>query len=167
MSDYIGTNEQLCSALNTLSGKAKMSQQDAAVAWGAAERIAELEAENDNRRAQIAALQAQLDHCLAERRSIVSHATMGQTDGDGMSLNAVSVAITALRHELYRDAQAQLAEALECVEAMNHTTIIGHAVQDGAIDDEYCDEFRDIHTSMIKTVLKARAIRAMKENGNE
>ena len=69
-------------------------------------------------------------------------------------IEAQAAQITAL--------QAQLAEALGCVEAMNHTTIFGHAVQDGAIDDEYCDEFRDIHTSMIETVLKARAIRAMK-----
>ena len=61
MSDYIGTNEQLCNALSTLSGKAKLSQQDAAVAWGAAERITELEAENDRLRGQVATARVALE----------------------------------------------------------------------------------------------------------
>ena len=125
------------------------------VGWHVSELIA-------SQAAQITDLQAQLDHVLAERRSIVSHATMGHTDGEGMSLNAVSVAITALRNELYRDAQAQLAEALDCVEAMDHTTIIGHAVQDCEIGDQYHDDFVDIHRAMIEAVQKARAIRTMK-----
>lgn len=35
-------------------------------------------------------------------RMIVSHATMGETTGEGMSVNDISVKITALRNELYQ-----------------------------------------------------------------
>lgn len=49
--------------------------------------------------ARIAALEV-------ERRMIVSHATMGNTDGDGMSVNAVSVHITRLRNQLLEDTRA-------------------------------------------------------------
>lgn len=48
---------------------------------------------------QSAELNAEL---VAERRNIVSHATMGATDGEGMSVNAICVEITRLRNELYK-----------------------------------------------------------------
>ena len=51
---------------------------------------------------------------------IVSHATMGNTDGEGMSVNDVSVQITALRNELYLEAKADrdtLAAANAALEA--------------------------------------------------
>lgn len=56
---------------------------------------------------------AEIARLMAERRMIVSHATMGQTDGEGLSVNAISVKITALRNELYQDgaARAEKAEA--------------------------------------------------------
>ena len=44
----------------------------------------------------------------AERRCIVSHATGGRTDGEGMSLNDVSVEITRFRNELIEDARTTL-----------------------------------------------------------
>lgn len=47
----------------------------------------------------IAALESKL-------RMIVSHATMGSTDGSGMSVNDICVQITAFRNDLYREAQA-------------------------------------------------------------
>lgn len=55
-------------------------------------------------KAQISALQARIQGMENERRMIVSHATMGQTDGEGLSVNDVSVRITQLRNELYRAA---------------------------------------------------------------
>ena len=51
----------------------------------------------------------------AERRMIVSHATMGGTDGEGMSVNAISVKVTDLRNELYQDAKTAASEALEAM----------------------------------------------------
>ncbi|WP_136682013.1 hypothetical protein [Falsirhodobacter xinxiangensis] len=42
-------------------------------------------------------------------RMIVSHATAGRTDGEGQSVNDICVQITALRNELWEDAQAALA----------------------------------------------------------
>ena len=42
-----------------------------------------------------------------ERRMIVSHATMGTTDGVGMSVNEISVRVTALRNKLYEDGIAR------------------------------------------------------------
>ena len=42
-----------------------------------------------------------------ERRMIVSHATMGTTDGAGMSVNEIGVRVTALRNELYEDGIAR------------------------------------------------------------
>jgi hypothetical protein len=41
----------------------------------------------------------------ADRRMIVSHATMGRIDGEGQSVNDVCVTITNLRNELYAEAQ--------------------------------------------------------------
>lgn len=42
---------------------------------------------------------------LQQRRMIVSHATMGRTDGEGQSVNDICVTITKLRNELYEEAQ--------------------------------------------------------------
>lgn len=44
---------------------------------------------------------------------IVSHATMGGTDGQGLSINDISVRVTALRNELYNNGieRAEAAEA--------------------------------------------------------
>jgi hypothetical protein len=55
---------------------------------------------------------AEIERLTQERRMIVSHATMGGTDGVGLSLNDISVRITALRNELYNDGKAR-AEAAE------------------------------------------------------
>lgn len=58
-----------------------------------------------------AALAAQGQEPVAEmrelhnqRRMIVSHATMGRTDGEGQSINDICVTITKLRNELYEEA---------------------------------------------------------------
>lgn len=55
---------------------------------------------------------AEIERLTQERQMIVSHATMGGTDGVGLSLNDVSVRITALRNELYNEGKAR-AEALQ------------------------------------------------------
>ena len=60
------------------------------------------EAERDTALARVAELEA-------DRRMIVSHATMGTTDGVGLSVNDISVKITALRNELYAEAKASAA----------------------------------------------------------
>ena len=58
-------------------------------------------------RAKLEALERENAELRAERRMIVSHATMGNTDGEGMSVNAVSVHITRLRNQLIEDARAR------------------------------------------------------------
>lgn len=40
-----------------------------------------------------------------QRRMIVSHATMGRTDGEGQTVDDICLTITKLRNELYREAQ--------------------------------------------------------------
>ena len=58
-----------------------------------------------NRRQPDAALVEALERIErleAERRCIVSHATMGHTTGDGMSLNDISVEISRQRNKLYQ-----------------------------------------------------------------
>ena len=49
---------------------------------------------------------AELARLQGRLRMIVSHATMGTTDGEGQSTNDICVQITALRNELYQDAKA-------------------------------------------------------------
>lgn len=59
------------------------------------------------------------EHARAERRNIISHATMGSTTGEGMSVNDVCVEITRQRNKLYQ-AGKNSAEA-ELVGASNRT----------------------------------------------
>jgi hypothetical protein len=56
--------------------------------------------------AELASLRAELEQVKGDMRMVVSHATMGRTAGDGMSVNDISVKITALRNELFKDAMA-------------------------------------------------------------
>lgn len=56
---------------------------------------------------KVEAMQWEMAKLRAERRMIVSHATMGGTDGEGMSVNAVSVEITRLRNHLIEDTRAR------------------------------------------------------------
>lgn len=56
---------------------------------------------------QLEAMEREMAEKDAERRMIVSHATMGGTDGEGMSVNAVSVEITRLRNQLMEDTRAR------------------------------------------------------------
>ena len=71
--------------------------------------------ERDALRGELARLtagrDAEIARLTAERRMIISHATMGGTDGDGLSVNAVSVQITALRNELYQDGKSRAEKA--------------------------------------------------------
>lgn len=55
------------------------------------------------------ALEAQVEAREDRLRMIISHATMGQTDGADMSVNDICVMITELRNGLYRDAQERAA----------------------------------------------------------
>jgi hypothetical protein len=55
---------------------------------------------------RIAELEKERDGLVQDRRMIVSHATAGETDGEGMSVNEVSVRITMLRNRLWNDAKA-------------------------------------------------------------
>lgn len=72
--------------------------------------------------ARVLALLSEIAMLRGERRDIVSHATMGATNGDGLTLNGVSVEITRLRnamHSSYHDratqAECQRDEAVEYV----------------------------------------------------
>lgn len=74
------------------------------------------------------ALLSEIAALRGERRNIVSHATMGTTDGEGLSCNDVSVAITRLRNEMHaRATQAErqrdeLRKALEVISEMVPST---------------------------------------------
>lgn len=46
-----------------------------------------------------------------ERRNIVSHATMGTTDGEGLTVNGVSVEITRLRNAMHSSYHTRLTHA--------------------------------------------------------
>ncbi len=65
-----------------------------------------LKAEADN-----AAKDARIKELETERTMIVSHATMGQTDGIGLTVNDISVRVTALRNKLYDEGKKEV-EAL-------------------------------------------------------
>lgn len=56
--------------------------------------------------ADVEAQAAELARLKSRLRMIVSHATMGSTDGEGQSTNDICVRITDLRNELYQDAKA-------------------------------------------------------------
>lgn len=64
--------------------------------------IAALKAERD-------AAVARAERAEADRRMIVSHATMGGTDGQEMGLNEICVRITAVRNEIYQEGKARAA----------------------------------------------------------
>ncbi|MDT0507551.1 hypothetical protein [Novosphingobium sp. MMS21-SN21R] len=57
------------------------------------------------------------EHARAERRNIISHATMGSTTGEGLSVNDVCVEISRQRNKLYQagkaSAEAELVGAIK------------------------------------------------------
>jgi hypothetical protein len=57
----------------------------------------------------------QVEALKAKLRQIISHATMGQTDGEGMSVNDICVQITALRNDLYHAALSRNSSTEETV----------------------------------------------------
>lgn len=76
------------------------------VGWWQDYLRAEIGRANDFWRVQAEAQAAELARLQGKLRMIVSHATMGTTDGEGQSTNDICVQITALRNELYQDAKA-------------------------------------------------------------
>jgi len=91
------------------------------------EKLHALEADN-------AALTARVKELEAERTMIVSHATMGGTNGIGLSVNEISVCVTALRNKLYNEGKKQT-EALETklAAANKALTVADEALQADAI----------------------------------
>ncbi|WPM82758.1 hypothetical protein R5W60_16590 [Brucella pseudintermedia] len=92
------------------------------------ERAEKAEADN-------AAKDARVKELETERTMIVSHATMGETDGIGLTVNEISVCVTALRNKLYDEGKKQ-AEALEAkiaaaVEA--HKSLFGDKTMEGIL----------------------------------
>ena len=72
---------------------------------------------------------AEVERLRAERRMIVSHATMGAVSGEGMTVNAVSCEITKVRNMLYDDGQKKADtiwnDAIEAA-ASKTNTLAGH-----------------------------------------
>lgn len=64
-----------------------------------------------NRRPREAALLSEIAALRGERQNIVSHATMGATDGEGLTVNAVSVEITRLRNAMHASYHARATQA--------------------------------------------------------
>lgn len=56
---------------------------------------------------EINRLRAEVERLRSERRMIVSHATMGGSDGVGMSVNDISCRVTALRNDLYNKGESE------------------------------------------------------------
>ena len=71
----------------------------------------ELFSKVEDLKADNAAKDTRIKELETERTMIVSHATMGQTDGIGLTVNDISVRVSALRNELYEEGRKQ-AEAL-------------------------------------------------------
>jgi hypothetical protein len=82
------------------------------------EVVPALQARADRLSARIAELEAERDALASDRRMIVSHATAGETDGRGMSVNEVSVRITMLRNRLWNDAKAPAEARADRLSAM-------------------------------------------------
>ena len=57
------------------------------------------------------ALLSEIAALKGERRNIVSHATMGATDGEGLTVNAVSVEITRLRNAMHASYHTRATQA--------------------------------------------------------
>lgn len=61
-------------------------------------------------------------------RMIVSHATMGHTNGEGMSVNDICVRITACRNIVWRDAQIAAAKPYRiALEKILNAPLIDHS----------------------------------------
>ena len=73
------------------------------------------------------ALLSEIAALRGERRNIVSHATMGATDGEGLSCNDASVAITRLRNEMH--ARLTQAERQRDEEIAVHTRIAAEVIE--------------------------------------
>lgn len=91
-----------------------------------AQRYASLEARDDMADVLLEreAILAENAVLRAERRNIVSHATMGDTDGEGLSVNEISIRITALRNEMHSratEAERKLAEAVGLLRRIGFT----------------------------------------------
>ena len=141
MTDVKGLKERLDDMRDFLSEAASedstmlagsVSREHAADLRAALAYIADLEARNADLEAKLAALEA-------ERRCIVSHATGGRTDGEGLSLNAVSVEVTRFRNDLLseqsRSSEARLAVAREALKAVTddlHSELIARYGDDHA-----------------------------------
>lgn len=83
-------------------------------------------------------LRAENERLKGRLRMIVSHATMGATTGEGMSVNDISVKITVLRNEVYqagKDADLAEARAREAAAWEAGATAMGSALW-GHADDE-------------------------------
>lgn len=91
----------------------------------AEQRLAQSQDDLKQARADNAALTARVKELESERVMIVSHATMGGTDGFGLNVNDISVRVTALRNELYKEGdkrakvlETQLATARKALDAI-------------------------------------------------
>ncbi|GAA0768621.1 hypothetical protein [Brevundimonas olei] len=81
----------------------------------------------------------------AERRNIVSHATLGGTDGDGLSVNEISVRITAIRNDMHARATEAERKLAEAVATLKEIAAIEPEPFDGGLDMEAiraCEECR-------------------------
>jgi hypothetical protein len=96
------------------------------------------------------ATMTELEQVKGERRNIVSHATMGGTDGEGMSVNAISVKITALRNELYQEAKAQVTAAETALAAMTEREGVLREAATLAMSD--LEMAFKPHTSMVELI---------------
>nr|CAI3971235.1 hypothetical protein ORM20_00186 [Ochrobactrum phage ORM_20] len=74
--------------------------------------IEEFLEEVESRDSTILELKAKIKKLETERTMIVSHATMGKTNGVGLSVNEISVCITANRNVIFDEGQKKI-EALE------------------------------------------------------
>ncbi len=82
--------------------------ETARLAGIASEQMARAETAETNNAKQA----ARIKELESERIMIVSHATMGETAGVGMTVNEISVRVTALRNALYNEGKKE-AEALK------------------------------------------------------
>uniref|UniRef100_UPI0013048756 hypothetical protein n=1 Tax=Paracoccus sp. SY TaxID=1330255 RepID=UPI0013048756 len=77
-----------------------------------------------------------IERLQGKLRMIVSHATMGSTDGEGQSTNDICVQITALRNELYHDAKAAEREACAKVIDDRCATLFGDSLDDNPTEGQ-------------------------------
>ena len=112
-------------------------------------QIVTLTLQKEDLEADNVAKDARVKELETERTMIVSHATMGEMDGIGLTVNDISVRVTALRNKLYDEGKKQ-SEALEAKLTAAEKALDGIA----GYTDTPSGEWREKHPELAEAISK-------------